>query len=91
MKSFLEGRATVLKERSEIVRPAHAANYALPAFTQPPKAKPPGHEIDDDPAHAPQSPIHSAATVEAVEEEGVVRKIVVLCSCGDRIEIHCGY
>jgi len=91
MKSFLEGRATVLKERSEIVRPAHAANYALPAFTQPPKAKPPGHEIDDHPAHAPQPPIHSAATVEAVEEEGVVRKIVVLCSCGDRIEIHCGY
>ena len=34
MKSFLEGRATVLKERAEIVRPASTTNYALPSFAQ---------------------------------------------------------
>jgi hypothetical protein len=89
MKSFLEGRATVAKERAEIARPAPTTNYVLPAFARTPKA--PEREIDDRPAPAPQPTRHSEATVETVEEEGVVRKIIVVCSCGERVEIHCGY
>lgn len=31
------------------------------------------------------------AKVETVVEEGVVKKIIVRCSCGERIEIDCQY
>lgn len=34
---------------------------------------------------------HQNVKVEAIDEDGVVRKIRVFCSCGEIIEIDCGY
>lgn len=51
------------------------------------------------PAHAPVAGTHAAGsgaaapgpTVETIKEGGKVARIVVTCTCGERIEVECLY
>jgi hypothetical protein len=89
MKSFLEGRATVAKEGAAPIRSAPTVNYGLPTFAKAGKDSERAIESVEPPPS--QTPRHSQVKVEAVEEQGVVRSIIVTCSCGEQIEVHCGY
>jgi hypothetical protein len=88
MKSFLEGRAAVAKEGAATKRSAPAVNYVLPTLAR--EGRPSEVAVESVPP-PPQTPRHNQVKVEAVEEQGVVRSIIVTCSCGERIEVHCGY
>ncbi|MGC3991881.1 MAG: hypothetical protein QM796_19740 [Chthoniobacteraceae bacterium] len=43
------------------------------------------------PAFAAAPHAHRDAHVETVEANGVIQKIIVVCGCGERIEVHCAY
>ena len=84
MQDFLEGRLSC---------PPHTgpSPEADPGFTgmdapQPPRAAP---------APAPHShtrPVPGGTPdIQLVKEDGQIRKIIVLCSCGERIELECAY
>jgi len=86
MKSFLEGRPVVSRNGSPLSR----IDSHLPSFgrTSP---------VDSTAVAmlAPSAPVakreHTEKTIETVEVDGVVQKIIVVCGCGERIEVHCGY
>jgi hypothetical protein len=40
---------------------------------------------------AANTPAGCSQKVQTVEEDGVVKKIIVTCSCGEVTEIHCDY
>ena len=90
MKSFLEGRAAVAKEGGATIRQASAVNHALPTFARGTKEPESAIEHRDTPLPV-QSVRHGPVKIETLEEQGIVRSIVVTCSCGERIEVHCGY
>jgi len=85
MKSFLEGRPQVSRHES----PLNRGGSQLPAFGA---GSPVAPHVS-----APASPESAARRevcekkVETVTQAGVVQKIIVTCSCGERIEVHCGY
>jgi hypothetical protein len=84
MKSFLEGRQVVSRDGS----PSTRLEGQLPSFDRPAE--------DSTVARLPQtSPAarhdHSDKKIETVEVDGVVQKIIVICGCGEKIEVHCGY
>ena len=49
-----------------------------------------GHRSLDEASDSPGEP-GATSTVEYIEEEGVVKKIVGTCSCGEVTEIDCVY
>jgi len=90
MKSFLEGRAVVGKADAATTRHAPTVNHALPTFAQPVQ-EPEGATERGKTPPPPPSTRHGEVKIEAIEDQGIVRTIVVICSCGERIEVHCGY
>jgi hypothetical protein len=77
MKSFLQGKKTL---HAAPLRPPGAAHTAQLSA---------GHS-----SHAPLSvttPGASSAHVEVVKEGGKVVRLVVTCTCGERVEIECLY
>jgi hypothetical protein len=90
MKSYLEGRAAVAREGVLTAPSAPVRNSVLPAFAQPPNDKESVSDARETPEPSPARK-HSEVKVETIEEGGVVRAIVVTCTCGERIEVHCGY
>jgi len=88
MKSFLEGRQVVSRNEE----PAERAGSSLPSFGQAPGepmvSKPAASAAE---ARASKREPHREKKIETVEVDGVVQKIVVTCSCGETIEVHCGY
>lgn len=90
MKSFLEGRPVVSREGAPVSRPVGQ----LPNLDRSlPDSKVP--LIENGPSTAqselPPAKPHGEKKVETVEVGGVVQKIIVTCSCGERIEVFCGY
>jgi hypothetical protein len=89
MKSFLEGRQVVSRNEE----PAERAGSSMPSFGQAPGEaivpKPASAAVADH--RAPKSAPHGEKKIETVEVDGVVQKIIVTCSCGETIEVHCGY
>jgi hypothetical protein len=84
MKSFLEGRQTVSRSGLPVAR----SHSQLPNLGQP------ANDISASaPAGMPPSSkrAHGEKKIETVEVDGIVQKIVVTCSCGEKIEVHCGY
>lgn len=84
MKSFLEGRTVLAREAI----PTERAGSQLPRFG--PSSVSPGAPVHVSHA-APVKREHAEKTIEAVEVDGVVEKIIVTCACGERIEVFCGY
>jgi hypothetical protein len=84
MKSFLEGRQMAHRDgTSEDRGSSQLPNFGGPLPHSPAASAPPtagGHN------HG-----HGEKKVETVEVDGVIQKIIVTCSCGERIEVHCGY
>ncbi len=84
MKSFLEGRQVVSRNGGLVDR----AISQLPSFGQP-------QEDSTVPMLVGYSPEpqreHGEKTIETVEVDGVIQKIIVTCGCGEKIEVHCGY
>ncbi len=84
MKSFLEGRQAVARQGGL----ANLTDSRFPSFGERP-ADP------NTPALTGHSPApqreHGERKIETVEVAGVIQKIIVTCSCGERIEVHCGY
>lgn len=77
MKSFLSGRA-----HHDQASLASDAPPKTAAFIRPPHA---GH------AGAPDAPERQAPAVECIRQGDKVVRLVVTCSCGERIEIDCLY
>ena len=85
MKSFLEGRPQVSRREAPLSR----GGSQLPAFgAGSPVASHAPIPISADSA-ARRDPCEKK--VETVTQAGVVQTIIVTCSCGERIEVHCGY
>jgi hypothetical protein len=77
MKSFLQGKKTI--EAAPLRPPSATCTTHLVARGNP---------------HAPLSvttPGASSAHVEVVKEGGKVVRLVVMCTCGERVEIECLY
>lgn len=83
MKSFLQGKNTLsipaLRPPSSAAAPANVS-----CATSRPAVKSPGHSH----AHAPAS---GNATVEVVKEGDKVVRLIVICGCGERVEVECLY
>jgi hypothetical protein len=84
MKSFLEGRPVV--SRSGL--PADRGNSQLPSLGQPAGAMSASAPVG---VSSAAKRAHGEKKIETVEVDGVVQKIIVTCSCGEKIEVHCGY
>jgi hypothetical protein len=89
MKSFLEGRPTAVKEGGATIRTPALSNHGLPIFKQ--AIREPATPVESAAPASPHNSSHGQVKVEAIEEQGIVRSIVVTCACGERIEVHCGY
>jgi hypothetical protein len=76
MKSFLQGKKTL--SISALRPPAGLAPRAVPSCTT-------------SRALATATPGASSATVEVVKEGDKIVRLVVLCVCGERVEIECLY
>jgi hypothetical protein len=82
MKSFLEGRQIVSRSGSPVSR----ASSQLPSLG----ADATGADAPTGTSPAPKH-VHGEKKIETVEIDGIVQKIIVTCSCGEKIEVHCGY
>ena len=76
MKSFLQGKKTL--SVSSLHPPVGLAPRAVPSCTT-------------SRAQAAATPGASSATVEVVKEGDKVVRLVVMCVCGERVEIECLY
>jgi hypothetical protein len=86
MTSFLQGRQVVSRTGVILETPASQ----LPGLGD--ESNKPELKACDQAAPNPgASPSHGEKSVEAVTVDGVVQKIIVTCSCGEKIEVHCGY
>ncbi len=82
MESFLKGREKVGKAKLPREKAGGLAGLGGAAEqARPPAAPAAGHRPGN--PHEPK--------VELVAEDGVVSKIVVTCTCGQRIELMCEY
>lgn len=90
MKSFLEGRAVIAKEPSAAPSRSSIVNNVLPSLGRPAAEAELPAALRGAEAGLGQSR-HGQAKVEAIEEQGVIRRIIVTCFCGERVEVHCGY
>ncbi len=80
MNSFLQGKKT-------LTVPPLRAPAATPRMPIAPAAKPAANPVSKKSAPCPGS----APTVEAVKEGDKVVRLIVVCSCGERVEIECLY
>lgn len=77
MNSFLQGKKTLT------VAPLRPLVSAIPSA---------GGAAGTAPKSAPAiAPSHGQPTVEVVKEGDKVVRLVVVCSCGERVEIECLY
>lgn len=84
MNSFLEGRPVV----SRAGLPALGQGSRLPDFGNPRSVA----EVGNIPRNvSPSSDGHGEKKIETVTVDGVVQKIVITCTCGEEIEVFCGY
>lgn len=81
MNSFLQGKKTLT------VPPLRAPAAVPRAPIAPTTAKPASDTVSKKSAPCPGA----TPTVEAVKEGDKVVRLVVVCSCGERIEIECLY
>lgn len=85
MKSFLQGKKS-LDVAALRLPPGLSSAAASPreALRQPTAAKPASH------AHAHTS-AGAGASVEVVKEGDKVVRLIVTCTCGERVEVECLY
>ncbi len=93
MENFLASRPSIAKLS---VPPKSTANLfsALANRSVPRPSASPKLERLESPSTQPaveHLPPSHEAQVELVREDGVVQRIVVVCKCGDRIELDCVY
>ncbi len=90
MENFLSARPSIAKLSvppkttanlfaSLASRTVHRAHLAPPV--EPPAAQPPAEHL----------PHQHETQIELVRENGAVQRIVVVCKCGERIELDCVY
>lgn len=80
MNSFLQGKKT-------LTVPPLRAPAATPRALIASAAKPAPHAVSKTTAPCPGA----TPTVEAIKEGDKVVRLVVVCSCGERVEIECLY
>jgi len=91
MQSYLDSTPAIALDEPAPARMITPAASVLPVFGGGASAAAPTRSAMAAPAFAPAPHIHRDATVETVEANGVIQKIIVICGCGERIEVHCAY
>lgn len=84
MKSFLQGKKTLtipgLRAPTAITPPSNAVSCSTSRSANHAHATPGGN-----------APGASSATVEVVKEGDKVVRLVITCTCGERVEVECIY
>jgi hypothetical protein len=84
MQDFLHGRLSC--------SPHSGPNPdTAPGFVGMENSHPAGNPASGAAAQAGRAAPSGAPDIQLVKENGQVRKIIVLCSCGERIELECAY
>ncbi len=82
MQDFLHGRLSCSPN-------AGSTPETAPGFVGMENSHPAGNTAS--PAQAGRTTPAGAPDVQLVKENGQIRKIIVVCSCGERIELECAY
>jgi len=90
LQDFLAGRPSLNSDSAKPAVPAEREAGFQPLFAARAPALTPaagGRRIAD----VPESELLDAPQIELVEENGVVQRIIVTCTCCQRIELECEY